>query len=116
MPTYEYECTNCGEVFDMLQGITAKRKRMPDEPCRRCGKRAPIRRLIGSGGAVLFKGTGFYETDYRSDSYKQAAKAEKEQVSGDSKKSAFTGSSSKDSAKSGSSKAPKSEAAVSSTE
>ena len=115
MPTYEYECTNCGEVFEMLQSITAKRKTTPDEPCRRCGKRAPIRRLIGSGGAVLFKGTGFYETDYRSDSYKQAAKAEKEQASGDSKKSGSAASSSKDSAKPKSSKAPKSDAAISST-
>ena len=115
MPTYEYECTNCGEVFEMVQSITAKRKTMPDEPCRRCGKRAPIRRLIGSGGAVLFKGTGFYETDYRSEGYKQAAKAEKERVSGDGKKSASKGASSKDSAKPGSSKASPADAAVSST-
>lgn len=78
MPTYEYECTNCGHVFEMLQSITARPKRKPDDPCAVCGERAPIRRLIGTGGAVIFKGAGFYETDYRSDGYKKAAKAEKE--------------------------------------
>ncbi len=87
MPTYDYECTKCGHVFEMLQSITAKPKRKPDEPCAGCGERAPIRRLIGSGGAVLFKGSGFYETDYRSDSYKKAAKAEKDKQSGAPKES-----------------------------
>lgn len=80
MPTYEYECTNCGQVFEMFQSITAKAKRKPDEPCAKCGKKAPIRRLISRGGAVIFKGSGFYETDYRSESYKQAAKAESDSV------------------------------------
>jgi putative FmdB family regulatory protein len=78
MPTYDYECLNCGHVFEMVQSITAKPKRKPEEPCASCGEEAPIRRLIGGGGAVLFKGSGFYETDYRSESYKQAAKAEKD--------------------------------------
>jgi len=78
MPTYEYECTKCGHVIEMFQSITAKPKRKPDEPCPGCGERAPIRRLIGGGGAVIFKGSGFYETDYRSESYKKAAKAESE--------------------------------------
>ncbi|MEZ6084158.1 MAG: FmdB family zinc ribbon protein [Phycisphaerae bacterium] len=73
MPTYEYECEACGHVFEMFQSITARAKRKPDEPCEGCGKRAPIRRLIGAGGAVIFKGDGFYETDYRSESYKKAA-------------------------------------------
>ncbi len=76
MPTYEYECSNCGHVFDLFQSITAKAKRKPDEPCAKCGKRAPIKRLISRGGAIIFKGSGFYETDYRSESYKQGAKAE----------------------------------------
>jgi putative FmdB family regulatory protein len=84
MPTYEYECTNCHHVFEMFQSITAKPKRKPDEPCAKCGKRAPIRRLIGSGGAVLFKGSGFYQTDYRNESYKKAAEAEKMAASGSS--------------------------------
>ncbi len=82
MPTYEYECTKCGEVTEIMQSITAKPKRRPDEPCPGCGERAPIRRMISGGGAVLFKGSGFYETDYRSESYKKAAKADKEQAGG----------------------------------
>ena len=60
-------------------GPNKEPKRKPDDPCGGCGKRAPIRRLLGAGGAVLFKGTGFYETDYRSESYKKAAEAEKKQ-------------------------------------
>jgi putative FmdB family regulatory protein len=87
MPTYEYECTRCGHKFDMLQSITARPKKRPDEPCEGCGERAPIRRLIGTGGAVLFKGSGFYETDYRSESYKKAAKAEKDGQGGGAKES-----------------------------
>lgn len=86
MPTYEYECTRCGHIFEMFQSITAKPKKRPDEPCAGCGERAEIRRLIGGGGAVLFKGSGFYETDYRSESYKKAAKAESESVTGKSEK------------------------------
>ncbi len=87
MPTYEYECEACGHVFEMFQSITARAKRKPDEPCEGCGERAPIRRLIGAGGAVIFKGDGFYETDYRSESYKKAAKADKDGQSGSSDKS-----------------------------
>jgi len=86
MPTYEYECTNCGQIIEIMQLITARPKRKPDEPCEGCGQRAPIRRLIGTGGAVLFKGSGFYETDYRSEAYKKAAKAEQEAKSGGDKK------------------------------
>ncbi len=82
MPTYDYECEGCGHVFEMFQSITARAKRKPDEPCEGCGERAPIRRLIGAGGAVIFKGDGFYETDYRSESYKKAAKADKDSQSG----------------------------------
>lgn len=108
MPTYEYECTRCGHVFEMLQSITAKPKRRPDEPCAGCGERAPIRRLIGAGGAVIFKGSGFYETDYRSESYKKAAKAESEHGSGKEKKSAESSTGKKDAAaKSPAATAPK---------
>ena len=91
MPTYEYECTNCGQVFEMVQSITAPAKRKPDDPCSKCGKRAPIRRLISGGGAVLFRGTGFYQTDYRSESYKKAAESEKK--SGSDKPASETSSS-----------------------
>jgi len=82
MPTYEYECTKCGHVVEIFQSIMAKPKRKPDEPCANCGERAPIKRLISRGGALLFKGSGFYETDYRSENYKQAAKAESDSSQG----------------------------------
>ena len=77
MPTYEYECPKCGLVFEEFQSITAE----PLTKCttKRC--RGKIKRLIGSGSGLLFKGSGFYETDYRSDGYKQAAKAAKESSS-----------------------------------
>lgn len=78
MPTYEYECTKCGRVFEVFQNITAKPKRRIPTDCTRCNNLAPVQRLIGSGAGVLFKGSGFYETDYRSESYKKAAKADKE--------------------------------------
>jgi len=71
MPTYEYVCDACGHAFDEFQSITAK----PLKKCPECGK-ARLRRLIGTGAGVIFKGSGFYQTDYRSESYKSAAKAE----------------------------------------
>jgi putative FmdB family regulatory protein len=73
MPTYEYQCQACDHQFEEFQSITAK----PLSKCPQCGK-VRLKRLIGTGAGILFKGSGFYETDYRSDSYKQAAKAEKE--------------------------------------
>jgi len=74
MPTYDYECTECGSVFEESQSIKAKplRKTL----CETCGEKRPVRRLIGTGGAVIFKGSGFYQTDYRDDSYHKAAKAD----------------------------------------
>jgi putative FmdB family regulatory protein len=80
MPTYEYACDNCGHEFERFQSITAK----PLRKCPVCGK-SRLRRLIGTGGGVIFKGSGFYETDYRSESYKKAAEAEKNATSGSSK-------------------------------
>jgi len=73
MPTYDYCCDACGHRFEHFQSITAAALRK----CPACGKRG-LRRLIGTGGGVIFKGSGFYQTDYRSDSYKKAAKAEKD--------------------------------------
>ena len=71
MPTYEYDCLKCGHVFEEFQGIT-------DAPLTRCPKcRGKVRRRIGTGAGIIFKGSGFYATDYRSDSYKTAAKADK---------------------------------------
>lgn len=71
MPTYEYVCKSCGHELEMFQSITESPKRK----CPACGKNA-LERKIGTGGAVLFKGSGFYQTDYRSESYKKAAEAE----------------------------------------
>jgi putative FmdB family regulatory protein len=73
MPTYEYHCDGCEHHFDEFQSIT-------EEPLKKCPKcRKPkLRRIFGTGAAVLFKGAGFYQTDYRSESYKAAAKAEQE--------------------------------------
>ncbi len=71
MPTYDYECENCGHRFEQFQSITAR----PIKKCSECGK-MKLQRLIGAGAGVIFKGSGFYQTDYRSESYKNAAKAE----------------------------------------
>lgn len=71
MPTYEYRCGGCGHGFDLFQSITAPVRRK----CPACGE-LRLRRLIGTGGAVIFRGSGFYQTDYRSDSYKKAAEAD----------------------------------------
>jgi putative FmdB family regulatory protein len=72
MPTYEYRCDACGHEFELYQQMTAPVKRK----CPACG-RPKLHRLIGTGGGVIFKGSGFYETDYRSDSYKKAAEADR---------------------------------------
>ncbi len=77
MPTYDYQCGACDHEFELFQSITAGVKRK----CPECG-RLKLRRLIGSGGAIVFKGSGFYQTDYRSASYEKAAKAEKKSSSG----------------------------------
>ncbi len=82
MPTYEYQCTKCDRVFELFQSITAKPKRTMGTECDQCNNKAPVTRLIGTGAGILFKGSGFYETDYRSDSYNKAAKADQEASSG----------------------------------
>jgi putative FmdB family regulatory protein len=80
MPTYDYECGGCGHAYELFQSISAKPKRK----CPSCGE-LKARRLIGTGGGIIFRGSGFYQTDYRSEGYKQAAKAEKESGSGEKK-------------------------------
>ncbi len=70
MPTYEYECQSCLHTFEEFQSITAP----PLEKCPKC--KGPLRRLIGGGGAIIFKGSGFYATDHRSEDYKKKAKKE----------------------------------------
>jgi putative FmdB family regulatory protein len=74
VPTYEYQCKSCGRVFDVFQSIKAAP--LKRSHCEDCGAVMPVRRLISTGGAVLFKGSGFYQTDYRSESYQKSAKAE----------------------------------------
>ena len=71
MPTYEYLCSSCGHKFEKFQSITAA----PIKKCPHCGKNT-AQRLIGTGAGVIFKGSGFYTTDYRSEGYKEKAKAE----------------------------------------
>jgi putative FmdB family regulatory protein len=73
MPTYEYQCEACQHNFDEFQSINDP----PLKKCPRCGKQK-LRRVYGAGAAIIFKGSGFYQTDYRSESYKTAAKAEQE--------------------------------------
>jgi putative FmdB family regulatory protein len=92
MPTYDYVCDACKHEFELFHS-------MKDEPKRKCPEcgRLKLRRLIGPGAAIVFKGSGFYQTDYRSESYKKAAAADKSAAD----KSAGTG---------GESKTPKSEA------
>jgi len=78
MPTYEYECKKCGYKFEEFQSMT-------DPPLRRCPRcKGKVQRLLGAGAGFIFKGSGFYETDYRSRSYREQAKKEKEQMAGGS--------------------------------
>ncbi len=93
MPTYEYVCRACGHEFDLFQQMSHSVKRK----CPECSK-LKLERLIGTGAGVIFKGGGFYETDYRSDSYKKGAEAEKkskDDTSKDKKDSASSNSESK---------------------
>jgi putative FmdB family regulatory protein len=78
MPTYEYHCDACGNHFDEFQGINEAALKK----CPKC-KKQKLRRIFGAGAAIIFKGSGFYETDYRSDAYKASAKADKEKSGGD---------------------------------
>lgn len=71
MPTYDYKCNACSHTFEHMQSMKDK----PLKKCPKCGKPA-LERLIGTGAAVIFKGGGFYQTDYRSEAYKKSAEAE----------------------------------------
>ncbi len=76
MPTYEYECQRCAHVFERFQSITQE----PVKKCPAC--KGKVRRMIGSGAGLLFKGSGFYITDYRKESYNKERKAEQSAASG----------------------------------
>ena len=80
MPTYDYHCDACEHEFELFQSISEPVKRK----CPKCGK-LKLCRLFGTGAAIVFKGSGFYQTDYRSDSYKKGAAADKK--ASDSKES-----------------------------
>ncbi|MEI7686682.1 MAG: zinc ribbon domain-containing protein [Planctomycetota bacterium] len=71
MPTYEYVCDACGNQLEEFQSFSDK----PLKKCPKC-KKSKLRRLFGTGAALIFKGSGFYQTDYRSESYKAGAKAD----------------------------------------
>lgn len=72
MPTYDYKCQACGHAFEKFQPITARAVRK----CPRCGRRK-VKRLIGAGAGIIFRGSGFYQTDYRTDAYRKAAEKDK---------------------------------------
>ncbi len=74
MPTYEYECTQCAHRFEKFQPITTE----PIKICPVC--QGTVRRLIGGGSGIIFKGSGFYQTDYRSSAYQKKADADKKPV------------------------------------
>ncbi len=76
MPTYDYQCDACGHEFEHFQRISED----PLKKCPEC-KKNKLNRLFGTGAAIVFKGSGFYETDYRSDSYKKGAKKAKDSKS-----------------------------------
>jgi len=82
MPTYDYVCDACEHVWELFQSIKAE----PEKKCPSCGKRK-ARRMIGPGAGIIFKGSGFYQTDYRSSSYKKAAEADKSAQSSSSSES-----------------------------
>lgn len=86
MPTYDYLCDGCGHAFELFQSMTDAVKKT----CPKC-KKKKLRRLIGTGGAIVFKGSGFYKTDYRSDSYRKGAAADSGGGTSDSGKKADSG-------------------------
>ncbi len=93
MPTYDYRCKSCEHEWELFQSIKAD----PIKKCPACGKQK-AERVIGAGAGIIFKGSGFYQTDYRSDSYKKAAEADKkaqESSSGSGEKKSETKSDSK---------------------
>ena len=72
MPNYDYECQQCGNRFEVFQSMNDAKLTVCPDP--KCG--GPVKRLLGTGGGIIFKGSGFYQTDYRSSSYHASSKAE----------------------------------------
>jgi len=93
MPTYEYECQKCHHRFELFQSIK-------DEPAKTCPKcRGRVKRLLGTGAGLIFKGSGFYITDYRKPGYRETAKKESSAAANDSKLAAAKPGGSKPSTK-----------------
>ena len=88
MPTYDYVCKNCDHQWELFQSM----KDNPVRKCPSCGK-LKAKRVIGPGAGIIFKGSGFYQTDYRSDSYKKAADADKKAQSSTSESKSDSGKS-----------------------
>jgi len=97
MPTYEYECTKCKKTFEAFQSMKDEAyKTFPKEKC--CMKswgKGKVKRLLGAGAGLIFKGSGFYITDYRSEGYKSAAKSDSTQASSSKSESSSSSDSSK---------------------
>ncbi|MFQ3592206.1 MAG: zinc ribbon domain-containing protein [Gemmataceae bacterium] len=110
MPTYDYVCDHCGHRFEEMQSF----KDEPLKTCPQCHTDA-LRRLFGTGAAILFKGSGFYETDYRSESYKKAAQADSENSKSADTKSDSSKSESKAATTNGASQASGKAASTSAT-
>ena len=97
MPTYDYVCDSCDHAFELFQQMSAP----VEQICPKCGARS-LRRLVGTGGGIIFKGSGFYETDYRSAAYKKAADSDRKPestASADKKSDTSKGTSSTDGGK-----------------
>ena len=92
MPTYDYKCSNCGETYELFQSMNDK----PKKKCQNCGKNTAVR-LIGAGSGLIFKGSGFYITDYKNKKPGEIKSGKQE------KKKAKKESTAKETAKSGSS-------------
>ncbi len=103
MPTYEYKCLDCGIQFDRFQSITED----PIQECPECSGRT--KRLIGAGAGLIFKGSGFYITDYRSEGYKESAKKDKDSSSSSDGADSKSGDSKGGDSKSSDSKSTKTE-------
>jgi putative FmdB family regulatory protein len=113
MPTYEYVCEKCGHQFEKIQPISAKPLAVcPEELCaqKRWG-RGKVKRAISVGGGLIFKGSGFYTTDYRSEKYKEAAKKDSKAASTSAGGTTSSGGDSKSAPKTAESKPAKATAA-----
>ncbi len=94
MPTYEYDCKGCGKRAEFFQSMSEAPKRK----CPHCGLRNGLRRRIGCGAGIIFRGSGFYETDYRSESYRKQAKKENGSSTGSTAESEKKGAAKNDAA------------------